>query len=74
VFHILDGKLAKHLNDTYQSELVDAINDNWQEGETEYFEYKGYKNGNLHLKIKRNDLVEEMARMISDNEITSKVK
>lgn len=74
VFHILDGKLDRHLNNTYQSELVDAINDNWQEGETEYFEYKGYKNGNLHLKIKRADLVEEMVRMIGDNEIASKVQ
>jgi hypothetical protein len=69
VFHILDGKLDRHLNNTYQSELVDTINENWQEGETEYFEYKGYKNGNLHLKIKRLDLVEEMVRILSEKNL-----
>jgi hypothetical protein len=71
VFHILDGKLDRHLNNSYQSDLVDAINENWQEGETEYFEYKGYKNGNLHLKIKRTDLVEEMVKILAERELTA---
>jgi hypothetical protein len=74
VFHILDGKLGKHMNDSYHSELVDAINNNWRKGETEYFEYKGYYNGNLHLTIKRKDLVDEMVQLISDNKIASRVR
>lgn len=59
VFHALDGK---SINDSYVSPLVDKINTS-KDGETEYFKYKIYKNGNLHIEFKRMDLVDKLNRI-----------
>ena len=57
VFHTLDGKgLVK----TYDGELCNAIEKCLRTeggGLTTYFEFKCFKNGNLHLKFRRPDLV-----------------
>lgn len=53
-FHLLDGKGPF---EGYRGPLVDGINKCGAEGETTYFEWKGYLNGNLHLTFKRPDLV-----------------
>lgn len=62
VFTALDGKgmIAKG---SWQSKLADAINTTTVEvgrGETDYFEFKCFRNRNLHLKFKRMDLVERL--------------
>lgn len=61
VFHALDGKNIQQKN-SYLSPLVDAINtvDMDGAGETEYFKFHCYRNGNLHLEFKRLDLVSKL--------------
>lgn len=64
VFHFLDGKLISDDN-SYRSQLVDSIRGTSTEidtGTTEYYEWKAHKNGNLHLKFRRLDLVEALNR------------
>jgi len=58
VFHLLDGKGV--LRD-HRGPLVNAIeNSEDGRGETDYFAFKCFKNGNLHLTMKRLDLVKEL--------------
>jgi len=56
VFHALDGK---SIAESYRSPLLDKIS-NSTEGETEYFTFKIYLNGNVHLSFKRMDLVAKL--------------
>lgn len=60
VFHMLDGKPA--FQTSYRGELCDAIETQTREGgnlfETDYFRGRCFQNGNLHLELKRADLVE----------------
>ena len=60
VFHLLDGA---GIPDGYKSPLVDAINTIGEfgvMGETDYFRFRCFQNGNLHLWFKRADLVEKL--------------
>lgn len=58
VFRGLDGKGYASSTSQHGSELEDAIcSSATGRGETEYFEFKCFKNGNLHLRFKRPDLV-----------------
>jgi len=57
VFHALDGK---GMTDGYLSPLMDAINTSEGEGQTDYFKFKCYQNGNLHLEFCRVDLVKQL--------------
>jgi hypothetical protein len=59
VFHALDGK---SFEENYRSPLLDKMS-NATEGETEYFSFKIYKNGNIHLEFKRMDLVDKLNRI-----------
>lgn len=69
VFHALDGK---GFSATYAGELTDAIqaaeNGN---GETEYFRFKCYGNGNIHLEFKRDDLLTRLNAIVKDRTISS---
>lgn len=56
VFRILDGKAAM----TDGRCELDAAIDKAAVGRTEYFKYKAFKNGNLHLEFLRPDLVKEL--------------
>jgi len=58
VFHVLDGKGVMRER---KGPLVQAIeaSPNGQ-GETEYFRFKCFKNRNLHLELRRLDLVKEL--------------
>jgi len=59
IFHLLDGKSFPK---THSGPLCDAISGYNKPGaaaETEYFRFKCYKNGSLHLEFKRLDLVAE---------------
>lgn len=59
VFHALDGNGSAAV--TYQGELVDSIEAaNSGEGETQYFRWRAYHNGNLHVEFKRQDLLDEL--------------
>ena len=67
VFHTLDGK---GIPTGYRSPLVDAINTtpiSKGYGETEYFRFWCYRNGNLHLEFKRHDLVRKLNQIAGDN-------
>lgn len=58
VFHLLDGKgiLKEH-----RGPLHKAISEaQTGKGETEYFRFKCFKNGNLHLEFRRLDLVKQL--------------
>lgn len=59
VMHMLDGKGTVP---THAGPLVEALNGEGNNGfvETEYFEAKSFKNGNLHLRFKRADLLAEL--------------
>lgn len=58
VFHLLDGKGPMK---QARGELVSAINDSQGgRGESTYFKFKCFKNHNLHLEMKRLDLVKEL--------------
>jgi len=59
VMHLLDGKGTVP---NYAGPLLEALNgdDNRGRVETQYFEAKCFKNGNLHLRFKRLDLLAEL--------------
>lgn len=59
VFHLLDGQGVMREN---KGPLVKAINetDKRGRGETTYFRFWCYKNRNLHLEFKREDLVKQL--------------
>ena len=56
VMLLLDGK---GVIQTYQGPLMEAIGKTpfGQLGETDYFKFRSYRNGNLHLEFKRADLL-----------------
>jgi hypothetical protein len=58
VFHLLDGKgvMREHLGPLCKA--IEASADG--RGETTYFAFKCFKNGNLHLAMKRLDLVKQL--------------
>ena len=62
VFHMLDGA---GIPDGYHSPLIDAINTlpYGETGQTDYFSFQGYKNGNLHVSFKQPNLVKELNRI-----------
>jgi len=58
VFHLLDGKGVMR---DHRGPLVNAIIASQDgRGETEYFRFKCFKNHNLHLEMKRLDLVKQL--------------
>lgn len=64
VFHALDGKAAM---EGHKGPLVSAIETTvGGVGETEYFKFKCFKNGNIHLEFKRIDLLEIVNRVAVD--------
>lgn len=69
VFHILDGKgFARH--DTDASVLIkEAIGEGEWSCETAYFHFRWFRNGNMHIKFKRLDLVRELNRISGGDSI-----
>jgi hypothetical protein len=66
VFHALDGKGVPK---GYNTPLVDAINATPVKigvGETDYFKFKCFRNGNLHIYFKRLDLVKKLNQIAGD--------
>ena len=63
VFKVLDGKQHN------PRELEGRINEAWKAGEwyeDEYYQIKGFKNGNAHILFKRQDLLDQANRIIHD--------
>lgn len=58
VFHVLDGRGV--MGDRKGPLLASIEASKEGKGETEFFRWKGFKNGNLHLEFKRLDLVKEL--------------
>jgi hypothetical protein len=69
VFHALDGK---GFTASYYGDLYNAIEGCTGSGETEYFRFKCYMNGNLHLEFKRMDLVKKMNAIVTKNVLKEK--
>jgi len=58
VFHLMAGK---GIPEGYRSPLVDAINTSpTGQGETEFFGFKAFMNGNLHIKFLKPELVKQL--------------
>lgn len=74
-FHILDGKAMPKEN--YYGPLVTAIRQakgEQPEGETDYFRFKLYGNGNIHITFKRADLVREFNRVAGGGMLKPRTK
>ena len=68
-FHLLDGKeVAKYPNNA-ATIMNSAINDKKWECETEYFEFRWYKKGSLHIRFKRLDLVRRLNQLAGGNHL-----
>lgn len=66
-FFLLDGKGYQQ---SYHGELHDAIEASPDgKGETTYFKFKCYQNGNCHIDFKRMDLVKKINAIASKNEL-----
>lgn len=65
IFHLLDGK---GIPQEYDGQLITAIKmcDESGKGETPYFKFACFHNGNLHLKFKRKDLLAEFNRIAAE--------
>lgn len=69
VFSMLDGKGGIK---SYNGPLSDAIESApGGVGETEYFRFKCYGNGNLHLEFRRDDLLQEFNRVAGGGSLGS---
>lgn len=63
VFKTLDGKKFN------SHEFISALGTSWQNGgthECEYYKARSYKNGNMHLEFKRDDLLEKANDIIAN--------
>lgn len=71
VFSLLDGKGPVK---TYHGPLTDAISETTDgKGETEYFRFKCFMNGNLHLEFKRLDLLAKLNAVAGGNTLKSEI-
>jgi hypothetical protein len=67
VFQTLDGK--KHHPGALVNKMNEHFRDNLHEGqpyEDELYRIKGFKNGNMHIEFKRQDLLDKANRIIHD--------
>jgi hypothetical protein len=66
MFHVLDGKQPPtHLNDAGHV-VGHASHQHAGECDTDYFRFKLYQNGNLHVVFKRPDLVAKANKIVAD--------
>lgn len=68
VFHLMDGKGNPK---GYGGPLIDAINTCQGYGETEYFRFRCYQNGNLHLEFRRLDLLKVLNKTAAGMELST---
>ena len=71
VFHMMDGKPQP---ESYEGGICDAVNrttgqeNRW---ESDYFKGRAFKNGNLHLEFKRQDLVDRFNAVAGGARLTA---
>lgn len=65
-FCVLDGKRQPEWGDSFVRRASDATRQKPAEFEDDYFKIRVFKNGNAHLFFKRDDLVEEVNRLLGD--------
>jgi len=71
-FHLLDGRgVAKYPEDAV-TKINEAIGDKKWDCETEYFAFRWYKKGSLHIRLKRLDLVRCLNKLAGGNSLKSK--
>jgi hypothetical protein len=59
-FCLLDGKVPPKYPGDAVTAIREALNGGAVAGETEYFRWKAFQNGNMHLEFKRADLLERL--------------
>lgn len=64
IFHVIDGKQSPDHRGGLAS-LIDSVARE-QELETEYFSCRWFRNGNLHINIKREDLLTRLNKMLAE--------
>jgi hypothetical protein len=71
VFHLLDGK---GIPPEHDGEFITAIRSAGKDGkgETAYFKFKCFHNGNIHIKFKRLDLLREFNRVAGGQNLGKK--
>ena len=71
VFHLLNGKGAAKYPGNALTIIRQAIQDKKWQCETEYFNFKWYKKGTLHIQFKRLDLLKEFNKRAGKNRLKS---
>ncbi len=71
VFHLLDGKGAAKYPGNALTIIRQAVHDEKWQCETEYFHFKWYKKGTLHIRFKRLDLLKEFNKRAGKNRLKS---
>jgi hypothetical protein len=66
IMHVLDGKDPKDHRGNAAAMVHQASNRRLGEVETDYFRFRLFKNGNLHIAFKRMDLVERLNKLIAE--------
>lgn len=66
VFHVLDGKGLPKQDKYLSYQIAGAMKQKETTHETEYFRFKWYMAGTLHIRIKRLDLLRELNRIGAD--------
>lgn len=66
IMSMLDGK---GVCEGYRCEIEDAMNEGHDAGETPYFIWKRFQNGNLHLTFRRQDLLDKFNAICGRNRL-----
>lgn len=64
--YILDGKQQPDYNASIAQKASDASRSETMEAEDDYFRVRVFQNGNLHIWLKRKDLLEKVNRVLAD--------
>lgn len=66
IFHVLDGKPSPSYNANARCVVSGASHQHQSECESEYFKFRLYGNGNIHVIFKRPDLVAKANKIVAD--------
>jgi hypothetical protein len=71
IFHLLDGAGIPKYPGNLLTRIRDAMREKKWQTETEYFECTWHKNGNMHIRFKRMDLVFEINKIAGCDKLNS---
>ncbi len=69
VFHVLDGKGIIREGRPPLINAINSLETSKNLGETEYFKFRCYRNGNLHVEFKRIDLVKQLNQVATGDNV-----